>query len=175
MPQILTFICLLFLLTGCVDTTSPLRTASLEQPVYVMGTHTTGSDMTEPRPRQSQFFKTENAGFVVIQKGAAYYLLARIIKSPPAVYYVRIKYENPLDKTRPFVNDMDLKPTMDEVRFSSSDVVWGIRNYDKYTIQVDVYTNRENLQPIDTLIQPVRAYVDTTRGEVRVEKGMSLK
>lgn len=135
----------------------------------------TGSNITEPRPRESQFFRTDHAGFVVLEKGAAYYLQARVLKSPPSTYYIRVEYENPQDKSRPFTNDMDFKATMDGVRFSSPDVVWGIRNYADYTIRVSVFTSRESTEAIDTLIQPVRSYVDTTTGEVRVYNRMQPK
>jgi hypothetical protein len=64
---------------------------------------------------------------------------------------------------------------MDGVRFSSPDVVWGIRNYQDYTIRASVFTSRDSTQPIDTLIQPVRAYVDTTTDEVRVYNRMQEK
>jgi len=101
-------------------------------------------------------------------KGAGYYLHAHVLKRPPATYYIRVEYENPEDKAHPLVNDMDFKPEMDGVRFSSPDVVWGIRNYQSYTIRVKVFVNRESTQPIDTLVQTVRAYVDTSTGAVRI-------
>jgi hypothetical protein len=174
MRHLISFACLL-LLTACASTTSTRPIAATTQPVFVKGTYMPGSNITEPRPRTSQFFKTDHAGFVVLKKGAAYYLQARVLKSPPSTYYVRIEYENPQDKSHPFVNDMELTPTMDGVRFSSPDVVWGIRNYQDYTIRASVFTSRESTQPIDTLIQPVRAYVDTTTDEVRVYNRMQEK
>lgn len=64
---------------------------------------------------------------------------------------------------------------MDGVRFSSPDVVWGIRNYADYTIRVSVFPSRESTEAIDTLVQPVRAYVDTTTREVRVYNRMRAK
>lgn len=174
MRQFIAYMCLL-LLTACASTTNTRPIATSKQPVLVNGTYMPGSNITEPRPRESQFFRTDHAGFVVLEKGAAYYLQARVLKSPPSTYYIRIEYENPQDKSHPFTNDMDLTPTMDGVRFSSPDVVWGIRNYTDYTIRVAVFTSRDSRQPIDTLIQPVRAYVDTTTGEVRIYNRMEAK
>ena len=174
MRELIPLTCLL-LLTACASTTSTRPAAASKQPVFVKGTYMPGSNLTEPRPGESQFFKTDHAGFVVLEKGAAYYLQARVLKSPPSTYYIRVEYENPQDKSRPFVNDMDLTTTMDGVRFSSPDVVWGIRNYADYTIRASVFTNRERAQPIDTLVQPVRAYVDTTTGEVRIYNRMEAK
>jgi hypothetical protein len=134
-----------------------------------------GSNITEPRPQKSKFFRTENAGFVVLEKGAAYYLQARVLKSPSSTHYIRVQYENPQDSVHPFVNDMDLTTTMNAVRFSSPNVVWGIRNYQDYTIRVFVFTSKDSAQPIDTLVQPVRAYIDTTTEEVRIFTGMQQK
>ena len=173
MRQLVALSCLI-LMTACTSTTSTRPVAASKQPVLVKGTYMPGSNITEPRPEKSQFFKTDHAGFVVLEKGAAYYLQARVLKSPPSTYYIRVEYENPQDKSRPFVNNMDLTTTMDGARFSSPDVVWGIRNYADYTIRVSVFTSRESTQPIDTLVQPVRAYVDTTSGEVRIYNRMKI-
>lgn len=68
---------------------------------------------------------------------------------------------------------MDLKPEMYEVQFTSPDVVWGIHNYGTYTIRVSVFAERESKQPIDSIVQPLRAYVDTMTGAVRVYNRMT--
>ena len=174
MRHVIPFACLLFL-TACASTTNTRPLAPSKQPVFVKGTYMPGSNITEPRPRGSQFLMTDHAGFVVLEKGAAYYLQARVLKSPPSTYYIRVEYENPQDKNHPFTSDMDLTTTTDGVRFSSPDVVWGIRNYADYMIRASVFTNRESTQPIDTLVQPVRAYVDTTSGEVRIYNRIEVK
>jgi len=171
MRALIALVALVFL-TSCSSTSGTRPVAADTKPFFVKGTYLSGSNLTEPRPRESQFFRVEHAGFVVLQKGAAYYLQAHLLKFPPSTYYVRIEYENPQDKSHPFTNDMELTPTMHGVRFSSPDVVWGIRTYGDYTIRVSVFTSRESSAPIDTLVQPVRAYVDTTSGQVRIYNRM---
>lgn len=168
---LITSLALLLLLASCGVTTgtSPVKT---KKPAFVTGTYTPGSNLTEPRPRESKFLKTEHAGFVVLEKGAAYYLHARVIQPRSSPIYIRVEYENPRDNGQPFVNDMELPPSRTSLTFSSPDVVSGIRNYGSYTIRATIYENRKSTTPIDTLVQPVRAYVDTTTSEVRVFNGM---
>ena len=163
----------LMLLTSCASTVGTHPFASDKQRVYVQGTYTPGANWTLPRPRQSRFFRVDDAGFLVLKnKGAAFYLRAGVPEHRTTTYYVRIEYDNPQDASHPFANDLDLEPDMDRVVFTSPDVVWGIQNYQTYTIRVSVFTDRESKQPIDTLIQPLRAYVVTTTGEVRVYNEM---
>jgi hypothetical protein len=159
----------LLLLTSCASTVGTRPFASDEQNVYVQGTYTRGANVTLPRPRQSQFFRVDHAGFVVLKnKGAAYYLQAGAPGPRTTTNYVRIEYDNPQDLSRPFVNDLELRPSMDGVLFTSPDVVWGIQNYQIYNIRVSVFTDRHSKEPIDSFVQPLRAYVDTTTGAVRV-------
>lgn len=163
----------LMLVTSCASTVGTHPLTSDKSRVYVQGTYSSGANLTLPRPRQSRFFEVQDAGFLVLkQKGAAYYLRASVSKHRTTTYYVRIQYDNPQDTSHPFANDLDLKPEMDGVLFTSPDVVWGIRNYQICTIRVSVFNDRESKQPIDTLIQPMRAYVDTTTSEVRVYNEM---
>jgi len=139
------------------------------QRIIVSGTQIQGSNLTEPRPRESEFFKVNHAGFMLIDNGAAYYLDADVRKAPAGTNYVRIEFENPKDKRRPFVSDMELTADTNRVRFTSEQVV-GIRNYKNYSITVKVFRKKDDEKPIDTLVQPLRAYVDTTTGEVRLDK-----
>ena len=158
----------ILLLTSCASTSGTREVGAIKRPFYVTGTYKAGSNVTEPRPRESRFFRTDHAGFVVLENGAAYYIVARVLKHPPTNYQLRVQYENPQDKTRPFVTTGELRPTMDGILFRSPDVVWGIRNWGDYTIRIDLFTSPESMEPIDTLIQPVRSYVDTTTAEVRI-------
>jgi hypothetical protein len=163
----------LMLLTSCASTVGTHPLTSDDPRVYVQGTYSPGADLTLPRPRRSRFFRVNDAGFMVLKnKGAAYYLRAGVPEHRTTTYYVRIEYDNPQDMRHPFANDLDLKPEMDAVLFTSPDVVWGLQNYQTYTIRVSVFADRESKQSIDTLIQPFRAYVDTTTKEVRVYNEM---
>jgi hypothetical protein len=163
----------LMLLTSCASTVGTRPFTSDEPRVYVQGTYAPGSNLTLPRPRQSRFFRVQDAGFLVLKnKGAAYYLRAHVPEPRTTTYFVRIEYDNPQDTSYPFVNGLDLKPDMGGVLFTSPDVVWGIRNYQTYSIRVSVFADGHSKQPIDTLVQPFRAYVDTTTTEVRIYKSI---
>ena len=166
------YLCLL----GCSSTPSQNQhTAATKEPLFVKGTYEEGSNLTEPRPRESEFLRTKHAGFVVVKNGAAYYLAAEVLKRPPSTFYLRVQYENPQDKTRPFVNEGEFRPEIDSLLLSSPDVVWGIRNYQDYKITVEIFQDREFQKPVDTLIQPVRAYVDTSEGKLRLFKDLTVK
>ena len=62
---LVTWLVLLGVITSCDSTGSTRPVATTELPRYVKGTYMPGSNITEPRPRESQFFQTEHAGFIV--------------------------------------------------------------------------------------------------------------
>jgi hypothetical protein len=155
---------------GGIHSTHPF--ASEGKPTMLKGTYMAGSNVTEPRPQKSRFLQTDNAGIVLLKGGAAYYLQARVMNSPAKGFYYRAEFENPRDKTRPFFIDGEVSGQADGLLLSSPDLVWGFRSYADYTIRVMVYENRSSSTPIDTLVQKVRCYADTTTGEVRVFEGM---
>jgi hypothetical protein len=138
--------------------------------VYVRGTRTKESNVTEPKPKEGKVFKTLHAGFAIHGKKAAYYWRGQI--TTPGNYYVRIEYENPADKERPLVNDMELPERAVDVEFSSPDFVRGIRIYGDYKMKATFYGGRDMKVVIDKVEQTVRSYVDTTKEEVRVFKGL---
>jgi hypothetical protein len=102
-------------------------------------------------------------------------LRATAAESPPAKYLIRLEYENPKDKSKPFTNDMEFPPEAKEFEFSSPDVITGLRMYEDYSIKVSVFENRESKEPLDSFTQRVRAYVDTRGDEVKLFKGLSTR
>lgn len=171
MRLFISVVCVL-LLTSCAGTTGNSPLLKQGKPVFSKGTYMPGSNITEPRPVKSRLLSVEHGGFVILESGAAYYLHAVLNEPLTSNVYLRIEYENPRDREHPFVNDMELTPETRAVRFSSPDVVWGIQNYKDYTIRVTAFSSRQSSEPIDSLVQPVRAYVDTTTDKVRVFEGM---
>jgi hypothetical protein len=150
------------------DSPAPARGGVRE--VYVRGTRTKESNVTEPKPKEGKVFKTLHAGFGIHGKKAAYYWRGQI--TTPGNYYVRIEYENPADKKKPLVNDMELPERAVDVEFSSPDFVRGIRVYGDYKMKATFYGGHDMKAVIDTVEQTVRSYVDTTKEEVRVFKGL---
>ncbi len=135
-----------------------------------------GANITLPRPCQSQFFKVSDAGFLILKnKDAAYYIRGNLSEGRVKPYFVRVEYDNPQDESQPFENEADLTPDKNYAVFTSPDAVWGIHYWKTYTIRVSIFDNRESKQPIDTIVQPLRSYVDTTSGEVRIDNHLTTE
>lgn len=160
----------LMLLTACASTVLTHPFASDKPLVFARGTYTRGANVTLPRPLHSRFFSVEDAGFVVLKdKGAAYYLRASLSEHRTTTFFIHVEYENPREESHPFTSDFELKPKDEEVLLSSPEVVWGIQNYHTYNIRVSVFADREGRKTIDSLVQPLRACVDTTTRAVRID------
>jgi hypothetical protein len=140
--------------------TSTIRGA---EPGLVSGTYQKGSNITEPRPQKSQFLQTIHGGIAVIGADAGFYLLTKVIKKPDKTLYIRIEYENPAGGS-PLQNDMTFEPSAKRLLFSAPRFVKGLRSYSDYAITVKIFPSREAEEPIDTLRQTIRSYVDT-RGQ----------
>jgi hypothetical protein len=133
------------------------------QPKLVIGTYQKGSNLTEPRPKKSEYLETMHGGIVLIEDVAGFYLFAKVIKHPERELYLRIEYEDPSGR-EPLVNDMRFMPDADELHFSAPHGVRGLKSYGDYQIVVKVFDSKDAREPLDTLKQTVRSYVDT-RGE----------
>ncbi len=150
----------LFLIAASLFCVSSTHAA---QPALVTGTYQKGSNNTEPRPKRSTYLETLHGGVVVMPEGAGFYLFTRVIKKPENELYVTVEYENPLGG-KPFVNDMAFVPTAEALHFSAPEFIRGLKSYGDYKIVVRVFESRSATEPIDTLKQSIRSYVDT-RGE----------
>ena len=151
--------------------TSSVRGA---KPVAVMGTYQKGSNFTEPRPKKSNYLQTVHGGIVVLGSDAAFYLLTKVIKKPDKKLYVRVDYENP-DGGSPLQNDMLFEPSMEWLRFSAPHFVKGLRSNSDYVITVRIFPSREAREPIDTLRQTIRSYVDTRGPKAQFYKRLKVK
>ncbi len=162
----------LLLLVGCVSSMPEGRVAP-GYPKFIAGTYMKGHNVTEPRPQASKFFKADEAGIIILENGAGFYLRARRIGGPARPLYIQVEYENPLDKAAPFVNDMEFPAEETHAVFSSPEFVWGLRIYADYEIKVSFYASKEDLsKPLDVLVQKIRCYVDTTTRDIQVFDGL---
>jgi len=92
-------------------TAGPLDGAQNAAPVeLVVGTYREGSNITEPRPVQSHFFKTTRGSFQLIQGFAGYKWFIDVIKHPEKRVYTRSIVENPQDPKKPFVYEGYIDP-----------------------------------------------------------------
>jgi hypothetical protein len=142
--------------------------------VMVMGTYQKGSNFTEPRPKKSEFLQTIHGGIGVIGSDAAFYLLTKVIKKPEKRLYVRVDYENP-DGGSPLQNDMWFEPSFERMLFSAPHFVKGLRSYSNYVITVRIFPSRQARDPIDTLRQTIRSYVDTRGPKAQFYKRLKVK
>lgn len=127
----------------------------------LFGVYEPGHDLTEPRPRKSEYLETKSGGVLVLPDGAGLFLFARVIKRPASELYITVEYENPQGGA-PLTNDMRFETKAQEFGFSAPSLQPGLRRYATYTITVKIWEKKGGAQPIDTLVQKVRSYVDTT-------------
>jgi hypothetical protein len=158
LSKFLTFPVIVFLAT--------VATQSAE-PALVIGTYQKGNNLTEPRPKKSEYLETLHGGIVVVGDNAGYYLFTNVIKKPARDLYVTVEYENP-SGGKPFKNDMEFKTTAEELRFSAPEFVKGLKSYSDYELTVKIFESKEAKEPIDTLKQTIRSYVDTRGPNVKM-------
>lgn len=134
--------------------------------ILVVGTYQKGNNVTEPRPKSSEYLETLHGGIVVVGNGAGFYLFAKVIRIPTKSLYVVVEYENPEGK--PLTNEMNFAPSAKELHFSAPEFVRGLKNYSDYEITVRIFESKESKEPIDVLKQTVRSYVDTRGPKVQL-------
>jgi len=141
------------------------------QQKLVSGTLIPGSNTTEPHPVQSRYLETLHGGLIVIGDAVGFYLFTRVREAPATPLFITVEYPDPLGGP-PARNEMDFVPSATELRFSSPGAVKGIKIYAEYQIIVRVFDRKGSDVPIDTLVQTVRAYVDTTGPHPKVFSGI---
>lgn len=134
--------------------------ARAAKPAYICGTYQKGSNITEPRPKRSQFLQTIQGGIVMMGSEAGYYLSTRVIKKPEKRLFITVEFEDPTGRS-PLKNEAVFEPSLEGFLFGSPDFVKGLRLYAHYSITVKIFDSRGVQKPIDTLRQTVRCYVDT--------------
>lgn len=134
--------------------------ARAAEPALISGTYQKGSNITEPRPKKSEFLQTIHGGITVMGSEAGFYLLTQVIKKPGKRLFIMIEYEDPSGRS-PAKNEMIFRPSAERLMFSSPAFVKGLRSYAHYSITVKIFESRGAQKPIDTLRQTVRCYVDT--------------
>ena len=149
----------------------PVKNYRLHYPTYISGTYLKGkSNITEPKPTKSEYLEVLAGGAVLIERGAGLFLNVKLRKKPSTKLYFKIEYPNPMNPSKPLINDMDFEEDMEECHFSSPEVIWGLKGYNDYVIKVSVYENKAANEPIEILEQHVRSYVDTQNQEVLIFK-----
>ena len=141
------------------------------EPPLVSGIWQKGHNITEPRPKSSKFMKVTDGGFLVIPSAAAYRLHIEISPSLETPYFMQAVLENPADRTKPFVEEAVISQRQEGLTVAHGPVK-GLRISGDYRIVVKIFRRRGDAEPIDTLEQKIRSYVDTTGPAIKMKGGM---
>lgn len=153
----------------------PLVGAEKPAPMeIVVGTWREGSNITEPKPAQSQYFKTTLGGFVLVQGFAGFKWFIEVTKHPEKRLYTRSVIENPQDPKKPFVYDGTIDPDVPSTTITHGPAL-GLKNYQDYTLEFIAYSDEKRTKEVDRLTQRVRSYVDTTGPKLKIFSGLKTK
>jgi hypothetical protein len=138
---------------------------------FVSGVWQKGHNITEPRPKSSEFVKTLDGGFFFVPIGAAYRVEIEVSPELAAPYFMQAVLENPEDRNKPFIEERVIsKP---EKHFTlAHGPIKGLRIYRDYRVQVKIFRRKGDSEPLDVLEQKVRSYVDTRGPAVKTMGGM---
>ncbi len=145
--------------------------AEAAEPPLVRGIWHKGNNITEPRPKSSKFMKVLDGGFLVIPNAAAYRLYIEMSPSLETPYFMQAVLENPADRTKPFVEEAVISKRQENLTVAHGPIK-GLRISGDYRIVVKIFRRQGEAEPIDTLVQKVRSYVDTTGPALKMKGGM---
>ncbi len=161
------------LLVFCVSCFGASWPFNLSQPVFVRGTYQEGHDATEPRPAESRYFKTEIAGFAIVNGVAGYRAFIDVITPPSQRIYTRAILENPVNSNTPIVYEHYIDPETGSTEVTHFPVI-GLRIYNNYTITLIAYEDEARTVEIDRLKQEVRSYIDTTADPISIYSNIPM-
>ena len=148
-----------------------LSSVAAGAPQLVKGTFLEGSNLTEPRPVESEYLRTVHGGVVVAGDVVGFYLIVKFKKALSTELFARIRYEDPLGGPDA-ENTGNLVPGMEGAAFSSPGNVDGLEVYQDYTVTVSLYESEDSETPFDVLVQTIRSYVQNKDGVTKVFDGI---
>ena len=163
----------LCLLCACAPRYAPTSSAT-GKPVLVSGTRQPGSNTTEPVPVRSRYLETEIAGVLVMGEAVGFFIKVKLLESPTGRIVVRTRFESP-SGGKPAETNSELPPDTNELLLSSPEPVVGVRGSTTYTVSISLLQPADGDQPIDTLVQSLRSYVDNTTGKVHVKNSLQAQ
>lgn len=170
MRSILVFIALCFV-AGC---TSGTMGVSRRDHLFSIGTYQKGSNITEPRPRETKYLRTEVGGFEIIQGFAAFKLYIDVIRKPERRLYTRAIIPNPSDQGSPFVYEHYLDPSTPSTSLTHGPAM-GLQIHKDYTVKFILYSDEARTKEVDRLSQKIHCYVDTTGHTLKLYGRMKPK
>lgn len=152
---------------------SSLRSRSAEKPLLLLGVSEGSGNAADPRPSQSASFRTQRAGFQVIQGLAGYVVFIDVIKRPDRKQYTRAVLQNPLDPLSPFVYEHFIDPETPRTVLSHGPVK-GLQLHKEYRVELILYEDEGRTKEIDRLTQLVRSYVDTAGPKLKISDQVEM-
>jgi hypothetical protein len=144
-----------------------------DQMLFVDGTAGPDPASKAPPARRSSFLQTESAGFVVLGEKIAYFLNLRVLNVPEEeAPHIRVEYENPRARGKPFIKVQPLPPKSASFQLLSPYLVKGVKAGKVYTIRVSIIKDMATAEPIDLLEQQVSSFVYTGREQVYIKTGI---
>jgi hypothetical protein len=126
------------------------------------GTFSAGKGANNPQLAVSRYLKTNNAGLILTQNGAAFYINVDILQEMPQGSYVKVEFPDPNNPSVPYVNGISYKSGAKGYKFTSPNTVRGLKMEKDYKITISVLKTKDSREPVDVLVQAFRSYLDTT-------------
>ncbi len=127
---------------------------------FVSGIYQGGPIITEPRPVQSSLMAVTRGGIRVVDGKAAYELRVTLSPDVPEQFFARAIFENPQDYSAPYVEEGEFFQRQ-RILPAGHGPVNGLVMFREYRITVELFMNKGDSAPLDTLTQAIRSYVDT--------------
>jgi hypothetical protein len=80
-------------------------------------------------------------------------------------------FENPADRNKPFVEETVVSQPQKVLTLTHGPVK-GLRISGDYRVTVKIFRRKGDTEPVDTLEQKVRSYLDSTGAVIRIKGGM---
>lgn len=127
----------------------------------------------DPQPEMSEYLITRKGGFYISEYGARYLCGWDIVKDRPKTIYVRMELQDPLDGTKPIVQEGEIEAKGQTLNIAFGPIK-GLKMHELYTIKVFLYEDPEKTVEIDHLTQKIKSYVDTRKSKIVVDKGLVM-
>jgi hypothetical protein len=162
-----------FLVIFLLALTVSVRATAAEPPL-VSGLWHKGHNITEPRPKSSNFMRVVEGGFLILPTAAAYRLEVEVSSKLSTPYFMRALFENPADPANPFLEESVMSQPQKILTLTHGPVK-GLRISGDYRITIKIFHRKGDAEPIDVLEQKVRAYVDSTGAAIKMKGGMKAQ
>lgn len=121
-----------------------------------LGLLSAGSLAAPPKPVESEYFFTRDAGiYIAGSEGLRYSLFLELRKPLAASIYLTVDFEDPTDRDHPLFVEREVKAGESEVQVRS-EAFRAIRNGGKYLVKVWIYEDALRKKPLGTHEQLVQ-------------------